>query len=83
MLAVNPVASNSRPLFGALPLKYGSASLYIPVLSKQSFVSSSERLSTDFGLLSKIALKAGKEPKDTPVQEEDEEEKEVPDILRA
>ena len=82
MLAVNPVASNSRPLFGALPLKSGSASFFIPMLSKQSFVSSSQRLPTDYGL-SKIALKAGKEPKDTPVQEEDEEEKEVPDILRA
>ncbi len=79
MLAVNPVASNSRPLFGGLSLKSGSASFLIPALSKQSFVGSSQRLSTDFGL-SKFALKAGKQPKDTPVQEEDDEENEVPDI---
>ena len=86
--ALNPVFSNSRPLFGVLPLKTGSSSLLIPALSKQSFVGSSQRLSTDFGmksllLMPNIALKAGKQPKDKPVEEEDEEEKEVSDILQS
>jgi len=75
MSAVNPIISSSRPLFGVLPLKYGSASFLFPTLSKQSFVGSSQRLSTNFG--QKVALKAGKQPNDTPVEEEEEEEKEV------
>ncbi len=70
-------AISNRPLVGLLPLKSGPASA---ALSKQSFVGTSRRLKTDFGW-SNIALKAGKQPKDTPPQEEDDDENEAPEVL--
>ncbi len=73
-------ATHTRPLFSVLPLKSGSSSFMTYGLSKQSFVGTSQRLTADFGW-SNIALNAGKQPKDTPPHEEEDDEKEAPEVV--